>query len=106
MVGFGPPPLPWAAELSNVWPTVEDPNEMPATWVPPPSKMLTWSPPVLSPTPDPSYDPIWNPAGTLEPNQNVLKASGFVEPSMKIAEWPGARVLTPVRETALPNEFD
>ncbi len=51
--------------------------------------------------------PIWKPAGTLPPNQAVLKASAFeASPSTKIADCPGVRLDTPFSATALASRFD
>lgn len=56
--------------------------------------MLTWSPPVPSPTS--GSQPIWTPAGVPPGNQSVANSVAFVElPLTKTADWPGARLLTP-----------
>src|SRR5882757_1710940 len=61
--------------------------------------MLTWSPPVLSPTS--GRKPIWKPAGAPPGNQSATNSSAFVAlPLTNTADCPGARLLTPSSGTA------
>src|SRR5262245_17119282 len=108
------PPLFTPAALSKVGkgPAGEVPKSTWACTAPPPSKRFTASPPVLSPTPEPPYEPICRLAGGLAPNQMVLKFAASpaavcpLPSSMKITDSPGAMLAMPLSGTAEPNELE
>ena len=106
--GSGSVVLPRPAVLSKVAFGVAAPKLMPVIRLPPASKRLTASPPVLSPMPGAAVGPDRQTGGYMPPNHAAAKAlrSTGTDASMKTTDCPGAMLVTPLRGTADAKAFE